>query len=102
MKLEFGARVALLVEWLTKPAKEFPKKEERDRAFHIRFDGAPREFFLIKLPDNLHNLITMWEGDQEKKIRKAQETKRYYLPFAEKHLILLHEIEEALDNLEKK
>jgi len=105
VKLEFGVEVAKLVEWLTKPAQEFPQKEERDKAYHKRFDSAPREFFLIKLPDRLHNMITLWgikgKDYQEKKARKIEETKRYYLPFAERHLILLHELEEAIENLEK-
>ncbi len=100
--LEFGGEAALLVEWLTKPKESvgFSKKES-DLVYHKRFALAPREFFLIKLPDRLHNLITLWACSTEKMLRKIEETKRYYLPYAEKHLILLHEIEEAIENLEK-
>ena len=99
---EFGDEVAALVEWLTKPAREFPDEAERNKAYHERFDYAPREFFLIKLSDRLHNLVTLWSCDEEKRLRKIEETKQYYLPFAEKHLILLHEIEEAIRVLEEK
>jgi (p)ppGpp synthase/HD superfamily hydrolase len=98
---EFGDEVAKLVEWLTKPAREFPDREEMKKAYHKRFAFAPREFFLIKLSDRLHNLITLWSCDEEKRLRKIEETKQYYLPFAEEHLILLYEIEEAIEELEK-
>jgi hypothetical protein len=43
----------------------------------------------------------LWGCDEEKRLRKIEETKQYYLPFAEEHLILLYEIEEAIEELEK-
>ncbi|MFH1671294.1 MAG: HD domain-containing protein [Candidatus Portnoybacteria bacterium] len=101
-RIEFGNEVANLLEYMTKPAREFPNKEERNKAYFERFHNAPREFFLIKLADRLHNLITLWVKNKKEMIRKIEETKRYYLPFAEHHLILLYELEEALENLEKK
>ena len=97
VRKEFGDRVAYLVEYLTKPSeREYPKKEDRDRVYHQRFDAAPREFFLIKCSDRLHNTITLGTCAKEKRHRKIVETWRYYMPFAEMHLILLHELEEAL------
>lgn len=98
VKAEFGHEIALLVEWLTKPPiSEFNEsKEDRDGFYHKRFESAPREFFLIKLADRLHNVLTLYSCDMEKRTRKIEETKRYYLPYAEKHLILLHELEEAI------
>ena len=32
---------------------------------------------------------------------KIEETKRHYLPYAEKHQILIHELEAAIKELEK-
>lgn len=102
IRMEFGDRVALLVEYLTKPPeKDFPSGEERDKIYHERFAFAPRDFFLIKLADRLHNLIKLWACSEEKQERKIAETQRYYLPYAEKHLILLYELEEALEVLEE-
>lgn len=103
IRLEFGPEVALLVDWLTKaPVEQFKgSKEERDHAYHSRFRNAPREFFFIKLADRLHNLITLGACTEEKCRRKVEETERYYLPYAEEHLILLHELEEALEAAKK-
>lgn len=101
VRIEFDDEVALLVEWITKPpAEKFPSKEERDKMYHNRFPFAPREFFLIKLADRLHNVMTLWASDPKKQARKIEETRVHYLPYAEQHLILLHELEEALEQLE--
>ncbi|MFH1366434.1 MAG: HD domain-containing protein [Patescibacteria group bacterium] len=94
---EFGDKVAFYVDLMTKPdIKDFSSKEEVDKVYHTRFSFAPREFFLLKLSDRLHNLITLWACTPEKRARKIEETITYYLPYAEKHFILLHELEEAL------
>lgn len=92
--------VVLLVEWLTKPDHEGNSKQENVRIYHERFRFAPRESFLIKLADRLHNLITLWPCSLEKKLRKIEETWAYYVIWAEEHCILVHEIEEALAQLE--
>ena len=104
VKLEYNEDIALLVEWMSKPdIKEFGgDKEARNRMYHDRFKNAPREFFLIKLSDRLHNLLTLWDCDDAKRQRKILETRIHYLPFAEEHYILLHEIESALRELEAK
>lgn len=101
VRLKYGDRVALLLQYLTKPFKEYPDKVERERVYHSRFQFAPREFFLIKLSDRFHNLFTLWACPKEKQLRKVAETRLYYLPYAERELILLHEIEWAIDELEK-
>ncbi len=99
---KYGEEVALMVEYMTKPPLEnFVSKVERDEAYHSRFEYAPREFFLLKLSDRLHNLITLKGCTPDKQKRKIEETKRYYLPYAEKHYILYHEIIEAIDLCEK-
>lgn len=97
---EYGERVAFLVEYLTKP-DGYEDKAERERVYHSRFESAPREFFLIKLADRFHNIFTLWTCAKAKRLRKIAETRRYYLPHAEKHLILLHELEEVLEALEE-
>lgn len=98
VKDKFGDKVATLVDWLTKlEGEEVGSKELALHVYHERFNRAPREFFIIKLADRLHNVITLWDCTPEKIIRKVTETKIYYLPFAEKHIILIHELEEAMD-----
>ena len=102
VQLEYGDEVALLVEYMTKPSKEqYPNKVERDNVYHSRFRFAPRDFFLVKLPDRLHNTITLWGCGDEKRKRKIAETRSYYLPYAEEHMILYHELMEALEQVEK-
>lgn len=99
VRTEYGEEVALLVEWLTKPDYAWNSKQENVRIYHKRFRFAPREFFLIKLADRLHNLVTLWPCSTEKKLRKTEETWAYYVIWAEEHCILVHEIEEALAQL---
>lgn len=100
VKEEYGNEIGLHLEWVTKPEHIFSSKEECLRVYHSRFSEAPREFFLIKFPERLHNMLTLWPCSKEKQRRKIEETKRYYLPHAEKHLILLHELEAAIEELE--
>jgi len=98
---EYGDEIAQLVDALTKPYHIFKTKEECHDAYHKRFKQAKRAFFLIKLADRLHNLLTLWTCVDEKILRKIEETKRYYLPYAEEHLILYHEITAIILSLEK-
>jgi len=94
----YGDEIALLVQYLTKP-KGF-SEEETDRIYHSRFLEAPRDFFLIKLSDRLHNVLTLNGCAPDKKQRKVAETIRYYLPYAEKNQILIHELECALKEID--
>jgi len=97
---EYGQEVALLLAFLTKPPEaNFATKEQRDDMYHMRFRQAPRNFFLIKLSDRLHNLLTLYSCSNQKRLRKIEETRLHYLPYAEEHLILLHELEEAIEQL---
>ncbi len=94
---EFGRRVATLVQYLSKPDDaEIPDKHEQEEVYHARFRFAPREFFLIKLADRLHNLLTLDKRPREKRIAKVEETRRYYMPYAEQECILIQELEHAL------
>jgi GTP pyrophosphokinase len=103
VRLEFGDQVALLVDYLTKPSKKkYSSEEKRLQVYHDRFEFAPREFFIIKLADRLHNLLTLWSSSSEKTVRKIKETKEHYLPYAEKQIILIHELEAIIEELERK
>jgi len=98
---EFGEFVGLLVAFLSKPRLEqYGSKEARDAVYHRRFESAPREFFIIKLPDRLHNLLTLNDCSIEKQKRKIEETKLFYLPYAEREIILIHELEAAIKSIE--
>jgi len=101
---EFGYNVAYYVECMTKPDLKScgGSKEVQSAIYHGKFAILPREFFLIKMADRLHNLTTLHFCSREKQIRKIEETRRYYLPYAAKHLILLHEMEYEIEKLEKK
>ena len=98
---KYGDNVANLLFFLTKPRKEEfgGSKELRDHLYHERFRMAPREFFFIKLSDRLHNLLTLWDCDEEKFERKVRETELYYLYYAERECILIHELEAAIQEL---
>ncbi len=103
LQKEYGDEIAELVAWMTKPDVALcgGSKEEVERVYHNRFEYAPREFFIIKMADRLHNLITLWVGyPTEKRVQKVLETRICYLPWARKHLILHSEMVEAIAILE--
>ncbi len=103
IRIDFGNRVALLVQYMTKPPKDaYDTVAERDAVYHSRFEFAPRDFFFIKLADRLHNMLTLWNCTEEKQKRKIAETRAHYLPFAERHVILYHELCSAIEMLERK
>ncbi|MEK7066555.1 MAG: HD domain-containing protein [Patescibacteria group bacterium] len=97
---EFGMEIAVLLDLLNnKSMPEGLSKAEQLAIYHRRAELAPREFWEIKLCDRLHNLLTLDACPIEKIRRKIEETERYYLPYAEKHFILVHEIEAAIAEL---
>lgn len=103
VKNKYGVRVAMLVDYSSKPRKKVcPNEEKRLIIFRNRFEFAPRDLWKIKLPDRLHNLLCMWIMSQEKIAFKIEETEKYYLPYAREHIILVHELEEAIKELKKK
>lgn len=95
----FNSDVATLVFWVSKENLELfgGDKEKRDRAYHQKLNVAPREAILIKLADRLHNVITLWATSKKKQMRKIRETQDFYLPLAEKHIVLIHLLESAID-----
>ncbi len=103
LALEFNQEVGELVWWVSKPALVHFKgdKEARNRAYHTNMTRADRKALIIKLADRLHNLLTLWNCDQEKQRRKVEETQHFYLPLAEKEFLLVHELEAAINELVK-
>lgn len=99
--LKFTPRISELVWWVTKPDVNIfnGDKEARNRAYHENLRRAPREAIIIKLADRMHNLLTLWDTNIDKQLRKIRETQDFYLPLAELHILLIHEIEAALDEL---
>lgn len=97
LRSRYGDRVALLVYYATEPkTEEFGSKRAAELVYHDRFGSAGRDFFLVKLPDRLHNLITLGARPREKQIAKIEETELHYMQYARKHLILLPELREVL------
>lgn len=101
LAFEFNPRVALLVFSVTKQnlADYNGDKEARNRDYHRKLNEAIRDAILIKLADRLHNNITLWTTTEEKQRRKVCETQDFYLPLAEKHIILIHELERGLQEV---
>lgn len=99
----YNEDIAELVWWVTKfDIADFgDNKIERDALYHVHLRSAPRRAIMIKLADRLHNIMTLWAHDVEKQRRKIQETRLFYLPLAEQHTILIHEIESAMKKVEK-
>lgn len=98
--MEYDAEIALLVESVSKPKDIFPDREECHAVYHDILTRVSREAIFIKLADRLHNLLTLWSCSREKRHRKIKETKKHYLPLAEKHFVLYHELLVAIEELE--
>ena len=98
LALEFNPDVAMLVFGVTKPDVSYygGDKNARDRDYHLKLNMADRRTILIKLADRMHNLLTLWATTEEKQKRKVRETQDFYLPIAEKHTVLIHELEAAI------
>jgi len=88
IKAEFGAKVAELVEGLTK-LREFKvppalRQAENYRKFVISISKDIR-VLIIKLVDRAHNIETLHaKKDQDDRIRIARETLSIYIPLAER------------------
>lgn len=100
---DYGEEVALLLDYVSKrPKSDFKNKIEQLKFYHDRFVTAPIEFFLIKLADRLHNQMTLWSCDKQKVSDKIYETVEYYIPWAKKWGILVHELEATVITLRAK
>lgn len=99
--LTFNEDVADLVWWVS--SEKFPEHangEDQDRCYHQKLAEAPRLAILIKVCDRLHNLMSMWTHDPARILRKIKETRDFILPLAEKHQLMIHELEDTLTMLE--
>jgi (p)ppGpp synthase/HD superfamily hydrolase len=98
LALKFNAEISRLVFWVSKPHYSLygGDKEARNRDYHHKLSTAPRLAVLIKLADRLHNVMTLWASEHDKQKRKIRETQDFYLPLAEAHTVLIHELEDAV------
>ena len=95
---EFGYQTAFLVESVTKPKRTGEMtKAELNTIYKRKLAVSGRDALIVKLPDNLHNTMTLSARPKEKIQPKINETRGIYIPFAEQHIILIHELEEAAD-----
>lgn len=83
----FGDRVAMLVDWVTKPARREGHSREETRAAYLdRLRAAPDEAVLVKLADRLSNVQRLDTHPRPEKRRDYyRETVRYIFPLAQRH-----------------
>jgi (p)ppGpp synthase/HD superfamily hydrolase len=83
----FGDRVAVLVEWVTKPARaEGRRREEARAAYLARLRAAPTEALLVKLADRLSNVQRLDTHPRPEKRRSYyRETVNSIVPLAQSH-----------------
>ncbi len=95
---EYNDDVSDLVYWNTKPDAELldGDKREVDKLYYERLRYAPRRAVYVRLVDRLHNLLTLSAMPLDNQKAKVLETWMHYLPVAEKHTILIHELEFAM------
>ncbi|QQR65244.1 bifunctional (p)ppGpp synthetase/guanosine-3',5'-bis(diphosphate) 3'-pyrophosphohydrolase [Candidatus Kaiserbacteria bacterium] len=103
IQFAYNKDIAELVWWVTKfDIVDFGgDKKKRNALYHVHLQSAPRRPIMIKLADRLHNIMTLWAHETEKQQRKIQETYDFYIPLAEEHTILIHELECAIREVEK-
>jgi (p)ppGpp synthase/HD superfamily hydrolase len=101
---EFNRKIANLVWWVTKPVANGNNEtsDDIDRRYHRRLSKAPRKALCVKLPERLHNIITIWGQDEARIRRKLSETKDFILPLAEKYHMLVHEFEDTMGIVERR
>jgi len=89
----FGMRVAIHVRWVSKRDLKYFKgnKDLQDKSFQQQLEEAPFLAVIIKLADQLHNLMTLWAREVQSQRRKVQFAKEFYLPLAQKHGVLVNE-----------
>ena len=96
MKYEFGHESTLIIQYVSKPPKEeYPIKEDREAVFFDVFRNAPRRAVILKLADVLHNMRTIWECEDKKRLAKIHQYENHYRYYARREIILMHELDGA-------
>ncbi len=103
VKREFGDRVALIIDGLTKIAGAFEygssQQAENFRKMLLTLSHDVR-VILIKLADRLHNMRTLESMPRNKQLKIASETMYLYAPLA--HRLGLYAIKSELEDLHLK
>ena len=95
---QFGKDVANLVQWCTKPTttRFYGNRVRRDESFAKQLSHAPRRAIIIKIADQLHNLITLWVKEPGRQQEKLLFARHVYARLAQNHEVLPLEFEAAL------
>lgn len=92
MKKDFGELTLANVQLVTKKPEENLSTIPNEQKIEINvkmlkaLEHAPRVAQIIKLEDRLNNLASFEKQSGPKYVRYVQETKNYFIPFAEAHL----------------
>lgn len=100
---ELNESVVARTEWGNKRRFDILPDEEVRRSRYQRslLLDAPRETAEWKLPDGLHNLLTLWDASPRKIEEKIADALSWRMLLAQKHGILVHEYEEVIFNLKQ-
>lgn len=82
VKVDFGWRVAEMVEMLTRD-KEDGRKLSIEELFESIYQKGDEEVMLIKLLDRIDNLDTLYIKSSEKQLQTSKETLKNFLILAE-------------------
>lgn len=87
----FGEKSASMVTTLTKPFLDHIEITSKEQAYKIYINNlwqANPETLLIKMSDRLHNLRTLKNSSQKKKLKQIYETEITYYPLFQKAKVI--------------